>query len=196
MHGGAADGDGSLSFLSIRGRPMKTICSFYNEATMKYSIAALTLIIVAAMLCLYAQSPEPLNGTWKLNVAKSKWSPAELTPKSGKTIFEVTKDTIKAIIDGVDGQGRVTHAEYSAKFDGKDYPWTGTIDGKPNTEQDAVIWKRINNYTYESSAKLKGQMLTTQRTVVTRDGKTRTNTVTGKNAKGQVVKATLIYEKQ
>jgi hypothetical protein len=93
-------------------------------------------------------------------------------------------------------QGRATHAEYTAKFDGKDYPWKGTIDGKPNLSQDTTSWKRIDNYTYESSAKLKGQVLTTQRTVVARDGKTRTNTVTGKNAQGQVVNATIIYERQ
>jgi len=175
---------------------MDTIRGSYKEAKMKYPIAVLTVIAVLAMLCLFAQDPNPLNGTWKLNVAKSKYSPAELTPKSGVTKFEVTQDTIKAVLDGVDNQGRATHAEYTAKFDGKDYPWKGTIDGKPNLSQDTTSWKRIDNYTYESSAKLKGQVLTTQRTVVARDGKTRTNTVTGKNAQGQIVNATVVYEKQ
>jgi len=44
--------------------------------------------------------------------------------------------------------------------------------------------------------KLKSQVLTTQRTVIARDGKTRTNTVTGKNAQGQTVKHTVVYERQ
>ena len=122
-----------------------TIRSSYKEAAVKYPIAAFTIIVVMAMLCLNAQAHDPLNGTWKLNVSKSKYIPAELTPKSGVTKFEVTQDTIKAVMDGVDNQGRAIHAEYTAKFDGKDYPWKGTIDGKPNPKYDAVTWKRINN---------------------------------------------------
>jgi hypothetical protein len=49
---------------------------------------------------------------------------------------------------------------------------------------------------YEIVVKLKGQVLTTTRIVVSRDRKTRTNTVTGKNAQGQTVNNTLVYEKQ
>ena len=32
--------------------------------------------------------------------------------------------------------------------------------------------------------------------VISRDGKTRTNTVTGKNAQGQTVNNTIVFEKQ
>lgn len=92
-----------------------------------------------------------------------------LAAKSGTTKFDVTKDTLKAVVNGVDSQGRATHHEYTAKFD---------------------------DYTYEAISKLKGQALATQRTVIDRDGKTRTNTVTGKNAKGQTVNHTLVYERQ
>jgi hypothetical protein len=44
--------------------------------------------------------------------------------------------------------------------------------------------------------KLKGQTLTTNRNVVSKDGKIRTVTVTGKNAQGQTVNNTLVWEKQ
>jgi hypothetical protein len=163
---------------------------------MKYAIGVFAVIIAMAMLCLNAQAPDPLSGTWKLNLAKSKWSPSQLAPKSGTTKFEVTQDTIKAVVDGVDAQGRITHAEYTAKFDGKDYPWKGTIDGKPNLEQDAVTWQRIDAHNYMSTGKLKGQVLLTQRTVIAPDGKSRTNTTTGKNAQGQTLIVTAVYEKQ
>ncbi|HYN07722.1 MAG TPA: hypothetical protein VES67_10050 [Vicinamibacterales bacterium] len=152
--------------------------------------------LVALSSNLGAQSASPLNGTWKLNVAKSKYNPATLAPKSGTTKIEITGDTIKAVIDGVDPEGRVTHQEYTARFDGKDHPWKGTIDGKPNPNQDAVTWRKIDDYTYETTNKLKGQTLTTNRIVVATDGKTRTNTVTGKNAQGQTVNNTVLYEKQ
>jgi hypothetical protein len=163
---------------------------------MKHAIGVFVVIVVFAMLCLNAQAPDPLNGTWKLNLAKSKWSPSELAPKSGITKFEVTQDTIKAIVDGVDAQGRITHAEYTAKFDGKDYPWKGAIDGKPNLEQDAVTWQRIDAHNYVSTGKLKGHVLLTQSTVIAPDGKSRTNTTTGKNAQGQSMTVIAVYEKQ
>ncbi len=168
----------------------------HKDETMRYLIALLVMISVLAMLWLFAQAPDPLHGTWKLNIGKSKWSPNEVTPRSGTTTFEVTQDSIRAVVDGIDAQGRVTHAEYTAKFDGKDYPWKGTIDGKPNLGQDAVTWQRINSHTFVAIGKLKGQVLTTQRTVVAPDGKSRTNTVTGKTAQGQVLNVRAVYEKQ
>ena len=154
------------------------------------------VIAVGWMFGLSAQAGDPLSGTWKLNVAKSKYSPANLAPKSGTTKLEVSQGGIKTVTDGVDSQGRVTHTEFTAKFDGKDGPWKGTIAGKPNPDQDAVTWKKIDDYTYELVNKLKGQVLTTQRTVVSRDGKTRTNTITGKNAQGQTINNTTVHEKQ
>jgi hypothetical protein len=59
-----------------------------------------------------------------------------------------------------------------------------------------VTWKKIDDYTYENVAKLKGQALTTTRMVVSKDGKTRTNTVTGKNAQGQTVTNVVVFEKK
>ena len=105
-------------------------------------------------------------------------------------------DAIKTTTDGVDAQGRTTHTEYSAKFDGKDYPWKGMIAGKANPDQDTVSWKKIDDSNYEVVNKLKGQVLTTQRTVLSRDGKTRTNTLTGKNAQSQTINNTQVYERQ
>jgi hypothetical protein len=154
------------------------------------------VIAIGWMLGSSAQAADPLSGAWKIDLAKSKYSPANLAPKSGTTLFEVSQDGITAVIDGVDWQGRVTHAEYTAKFDGKPYLRKETIAGKPNPDQDAVVWKKINDYTYETIAMRKGQALTTTRVVISRDGKTRTNTVTGKNAQGHTINNTVVYEKQ
>jgi hypothetical protein len=158
--------------------------------------ASLFTIMIACAIVLSAQAGETLIGTWKLNLAKSKYSPAELAPKSGTTKVEATQDGLRMITDGVDEQGRITHSEYTFKFDGKDHPWKGTIEGKPNPNRDAVAWKKIDNNTYEFINKLKGRVLTTTRVVISSDGKTRTNTSTGKNAQGQTLNNTEVYEKQ
>ena len=51
---------------------------------------------------------------------------------------------IRLVADGVNDQGQATHAAYTAKFDGKDYPEKATIGGKPDTNVDAIAWKKID----------------------------------------------------
>jgi len=139
----------------------------------------------------------PLGGTWKLNLAKSTLT--SLIPPGSATSFVIPLFADgPGLYDGVDGQGQATHLECTAKFDGKDYPEKTTIGGKPNPNPnaDAIAWKKIDDYTYESTTKLKGQVMQTTHYVISRDGKTRTNTVDRKNAQGQTVNNTQVYEKQ
>jgi hypothetical protein len=171
---------------------------FPQEETMRRMTFVSCCLAVVAVLTFgqMAFAADVLSGTWKMNLAKSNYSPANLTPKSiSITKIEAVQNGIKLVTDGVDSQGRKTHSEYTAKFDGKDVPVKSTIDGKPSPDQDAVAWKMIDDYTYENTAKLKGQTLTTTRVVLSRDGKTRTNTVSGKNAQGQTVNNTVVFDK-
>jgi hypothetical protein len=80
--------------------------------------------------------------------------------------------------------------EFSPKYDGKDYPATG-LPGA-----DTISMKKIDDYTIETVSKKDGKRVMTTRSVVSKDGKTRTTTQTGKNAKGENVKNALIYDKQ
>ena len=85
-------------------------------------------------------------------------------------------------------------SRYTASFDGKPYPVKSTLDGKPNPGQDAITWKKIDDYTYENVAMLKGKALTTTRVTISRDGKTRTNAVTGQDAQGRTINNTVVSE--
>ena len=160
------------------------------------SLAASAIAVFTAAAILSAQAGNPLTGNWTLNLAKSKYSPANLTLKSSTSRFDATQNEVKLVNEGVDAQGRVTHLEYTARFDGKPYPVKSTIDGKPNPNQDAVSWTKVDDYTYENVAMLKGKALTTTRVVISRDGKTRTNTVSGQDAQGRTVNNTVVYEKR
>lgn len=167
---------------------------------MKRSFIAISVLVVLGVTALLAlaQAPaaNPLLGTWTVNIAKSKYSPADLAPKSGTTTFAAVPGGIRVTNDGVDNQGRKTHQQYTTNFDGKDVACNCTIDGKPSSNQDSVLWKKIDEYTYDLVAKLKGQVLTTTHIVVARDGKTRTGTATGKNAQGQTINNTVLQEKK
>lgn len=138
-----------------------------------------------------------ISGTWVLNLSKSTYSPADLTPKSGTVKYELLPDgTIHGVTEGVNSKGLKTHSEYTAKLGGPTVPSNATVDGKPNPEVDGVAWKKVDDHTYEIQQSLKGQAVYDFRIVIAHDGKTRTSTQTGKNAKGQAVNNTQFYDKQ
>lgn len=159
-------------------------------------VFSLVALSVVAMISSVVVGADMFSGTWRMNVAKSKFSPGP-APRSGTTILSSVDGGLKFIVDGVNAEGKKTHSEYTFQFDGRDYPQKPMLDGKPDpTGADMISAKRVDDYTYETTAKLKGKVLGVTRTVVSRDGKTRTNTVTGTNAQGQTVSNTVVYEKQ
>ena len=143
-----------------------------------------------------AQGAESLAGTWKLNVAKSKYDPASLANKSGTTTYTFSGNSVTANIDQVNAKDQKVHVEYTATLDGADSPWKGTIDDKPNPAQDAISFKKLDANTYHVENKLNGKVLTTNHIVVAADGKSRTVTISGTNAAGQKVNHHVVYDKQ
>src|SRR5271156_4451242 len=83
--------------------------------------------VLTMALCLIAVTVSfagnPNMGTWKLNEAKSK-VPAGV-PKNTTVVYEAAGDNIKVTVDGVSGDGKPSHNEWTGKFDGKDYPLVG-----------------------------------------------------------------------
>lgn len=129
-------------------------------------------------------------GTWKMNAAKSKFDPGP-APKSQTLKIEAWgADGVKYTADGMDADGKPSHWEMQAKYDGKFVPFKG------NPDADMLAYKRIDANTVEATTQLNGKVTGTSRIVVSADGKTRTLTQTGKNAKGQDIHNTIVYEKQ
>jgi hypothetical protein len=166
--------------------------------SMRTRAAAISLVLAAAILpsAVAAQATQSLAGTWKLNAAKSKFDPADLTPKSSTATYAFSGNSVTTTVDQVNAKGQKVHTEYTATLDGADHPWKSTIDGKPNTGQDAVTFKKLDANTYHVENKLKGKVLTVNHIVVAADGKSRTSTTTGTNADGQKVHNVAVYEKQ
>ena len=151
--------------------------------------SALVLIVVLA-LCALAFGADNNVGTWKLNIAKSKYSPGP-PPKSQTLKIEAWgTDGVKYVADGVGPDDKPTHSEFQAKYDGKDYPFIG------NPDADRLSYKRIDANTLEATTTLKGKNTTAFKVVVSADGKTRTVTQTGTNAQGQALNVSSVYERQ
>ena len=145
-------------------------------------------VVVALSTVGRAQTAVPGLGAWKLNPAKSKFSPGP-APKSSTVTFTAAGQGFKAVIDSVSPADQKTHWEYTADFDGKPHPVTGNPDG------DMVVIKRVNATTVESTYTLKGKQTTVNTRVVSADGKTMTVTTKGTNAQGQKVDNMQFFEK-
>lgn len=149
-------------------------------------LLTLVALFAAATVCFAA---EDVNmGTWKLNEAKSKIGPG--MPKNTTVVYAAADDSVKITVDGVDGDGKPVHNEWTGKFDGKDYPVTG------DSSSDTRAYKRVNDHTLEITNKKGGTVTTTARVVVSADGKSRTVTAHGKDAKGKKISGTSVYDKQ
>ena len=150
--------------------------------TRAFRNAFLALTLAAFALGAFAQqaAKNPEIGTWKLNVAKSKYSPGP-APKSNTITMEAAGDAVKYTAKGENAEGKPTMQEYTAKYDGKDVPVTGS----PVTDMVAI--KRIDSHTVERVNKKDGKVMTTTRRVYSKDGKTLTVTTNGTNSKGEKV---------
>jgi hypothetical protein len=147
------------------------------------------LVATVTLTTLAAQSPDPRVGQWTLNVAKSKYNPGP-APKSQTLTVEATAQGEKVTSDIVNADGTHTNTQYSAAFDGKEYPLTGSPTA------DSVMLKRIDGHSTERVDKKAGKVVQTFRRVVSKDGRTMTVTTTGTNAKGQAVNNVIIFEKR
>ncbi len=160
-------------------------------------ILSFVLPAVLALSVTAVSGADGISGTWKLNIAKSQYSPGPAPKGPNIQKIEAVDNGIKVVADGVNAQGQKTHNEWTAKFDGKDYAQKPMLDGKPNpSAADMISAKKVDDYTYDFTTKLKGKVLVTMRNVISKDGKTRTSTHTGTNAQGQKVNDTIVYEKQ
>ena len=159
----------------------------------KIQRVSLSVVVGAALATVLsgvsvAQSSDPLLGTWKLNVAKSKFDPGP-APKAATVKYEAADQGLKVTVD-TDGAAGPAHWGYTANFDGKDYPVAGNPDG------DVVALKRITATTTEAAFKKSGKAMSSNTRVVSADGKTLTITQKGTNAQGQAVNNVQVFEKQ
>lgn len=159
------------------------------------TIAGLALMaLLTVTLVGVAQPTDPWVGTWRFNLAKSKFNPGP-PPKSNTLRIEpVAGGSLKHTFDGVNADDQTTHSEQVAKFDGNETLVQAVVPGTKTVT--ARAFRRLDDHSFEVVAKVDGKPTTTTRVVISRDGKTMTQTATGKNAQGQTVNNTTVYEKQ
>ena len=152
-----------------------------------FAIAA--VLLVSLTVYVSAAAADEQSGTWKMNSAKSKYSPGP-APKQLTVKIEADENHITINADGNNDDGTPLHVAYDAKFDGKDYPATGLTDA------DSVSVKRLKGGGVETQQKKGGQVLITITSIVSKDGKTRTSTWKGKDAQGRDINNVVVFDRQ
>ena len=151
---------------------------------------AMTILAFASSATLRAQT-NPLVGTWKLNVAKSKFDPGP-GPKSLTRTVVAEGDGVKYSFEGVAADGKPIAYGFSATFDGKD----NAVSGSMPSGADTISAKRIDSNHYVATQKKGGKEIATSKVTVSKDGKVTTVDQTGTTASGAKSHDVQVYDKQ
>ena len=152
-----------------------------------FKVVAILFFTLAAAGMVLAKD-DPFVGTWKLDVAKSKYDPGP-APKSQTRTWDASG---KVTVEGVNAAGKAVNYGYPIMNDGKDYPTSGTV---PNGA-DMISSKKLGPNTVEVNFKRGGKPAETTKFTVSNGGKTLTIAAKGTNPDGSAFNNVTVWEKQ
>jgi hypothetical protein len=135
-----------------------------------------------------AQTPKGMLGTWKANLAKSKFSPGP-PPKSLTVTYSAAGESTKIEVSMVPADGPAEKWSMTAASDGKEYPVTG------NPNADTISVKSIDANRSESTLKKGGKVTSVNTRVLSADGKTLTITSKGTTIDGKPREDVQVFER-
>ena len=156
---------------------------------MKYLKNPIVLACLVAAACLLPQDAlaqaNPRIGTWKLEVEKSTYQQGK-PPSSETCTYAATDDGgLQLTANAVLPSGTKQPSGYRAKFDGKDYPYSGLAGD--------TIAITGDGWASDATIKMGGKITQTSHSVVSKNGKKMTQTT--KTASGYPI-STRVYSKQ
>lgn len=154
-------------------------------------VAAVLALVVAgqAARLAAAQGPDPLLGTWELNLSRSSYNPGP-PPQRDTRVFVQDGDVIRATSKGVDAAGQPVGAVWTITYDGREHRIGG------GTDADSQRLVRLDRWTTEATLTRNGKVIQTSRREISRDGKTMTVTLTGTSSSGQPVHNVMVFERR
>jgi hypothetical protein len=152
----------------------------------RVAVLAALLVVLTAGSVLLAQN-NPFVGTWKLDVASSKFNPGP-APQSQMRTWEASG---KVTVDSVGATGKASSYGYTIKGDGKEFPTVGAI---PNTS-DTMTSKKVDANSYEATFFKAGKQVEVTTFTVSSGGKTLTIHAKGMSPAGEFDN-TMVLNKQ
>jgi len=136
-----------------------------------------------------ALAADPVIGTWKLNVAKSTFSPGPALKSQIRSYAESAQGTTLTIKTTA-ADGKESTATLTFKEDGKPYAVSG------NPDFDMVSVTRVDAMTVHSTQTKAGATVGTGVRTVSKDGKTLTFAQKGTHASSGKYDDVLVYDRQ
>jgi hypothetical protein len=162
--------------------------SAMNQIKRAFALAV-ALAMSLPFASLSAESSDPIVGTWQLNLQKSKFVPGP-PPQSQTRTYVSDEDRITMTLEGMDAKGNPIHQEWSAKYDGKDYP----VAGSPTF--NSIAMKRVDDFTVNSTTSKDGKIVSNATRVVSKDSKELRITVKGTDDKGGSFTNILVFDRR
>jgi hypothetical protein len=145
-------------------------------------LSSILLLIVAA----FASEADLVIGTWKLNWAESRSRSDK--PKSVTRTYRKAGSGTRVTELWVDAAGKTTKLDYTAAYDGKDYPVA-------NNGDMTVTFLRHDATRAEGVGKRNGVVEQTFRRTVSNDGKKLTIEIKRADANGDPYTDVLVYDR-
>ena len=149
-------------------------------------------LLVGAILAIgtgTALAADAVVGTWKLNVAKSTFSPGP-APKSQTRSYAESAQGMTLTIKTTAADGKESTVTLTYKDDGKPYPVSG------NPDFDMVSVTRVDALTAHSTQTKAGATVGSGIRTVSKDGKTLTFAQRGAHAAGGKYDDVFVYDRQ
>lgn len=133
---------------------------------------------------------DPTVGTWKLNIAKSKFPPTEQAPKEQTVIKrELGTDDFEVLITGVNADGTDLSIKYTHPQQG------GLIEGAA-PQGPMLVMTVVDPGETITTFLQDGKQVQVHHNIVSKDGKTMTQTVSYMDDQGQPAITLMVWEKQ
>jgi hypothetical protein len=134
---------------------------------------------------------DPIAGTWKLNVSKSKTITGRPVPKDAEAVIVVRGDEYEATGTMTSADGKALKGKFTVPVKGGPVNLFGGT-----TPSISSSMKRVDKRTLEFTNTRDGKVVQTVRVEISRDGKTMQRDVRIFDAQGKVSEDLEIYEKQ
>lgn len=132
----------------------------------------------------------PMHGTWKQNLSKSKFTPGPAPTSPATLRIETAPSGEVVTVERVDPDGKSSSYSYKGLYDGTPQKVSGSSFG------DTVTLKKLNSDTAEINWMRDGKVSRTSTRTISKDGKTMTIRAKGTDAKGQQYTSVSVFEKQ
>jgi hypothetical protein len=160
-----------------------------NRARLGVLRAAVAAAVICSAVVQAQDHREPLEGTWLLDVAKSRFMPMP-GPKGQMRTYALTDGVEKMTSRGISGEGKSTVVHYQARYDGKDYDIIGSTGG------NKISLKRLDRLTTQSTQKRGGKPVIVATRRVSSDEKTLTVETHGTLPDGRTLNATMVFQRK